>query len=283
MRRQLARFVFVFVIGTIAMILGVLTSMTLTPPGRDLLARTVSRGLDRIVNGQVKVGAISGSFLYDLTLENLVVRDTSGELLVDLPRVRVAYRLPNFIAGQVVLSGMQLERPTIHLIKHRNGRMNYEEVLGIGKGSKGGKSPLVEFHNVRMNEGTLSISLPWNPPKSALTETAVDSSLQAERAKPGRLIQESREGLRRVIILADLATRVSRLQIASPDRKPFTIDLDSLATRVNDPGVTLTDAVGRVRYHAGQRGGEGETVFLSGVHRTGPRQRRQEAGNNPHG
>jgi translocation and assembly module TamB len=277
MRRQLARFVFVFVIGTIAMILGVLTSMTLTPPGRDLLARTVSRGLDRIVTGQVKVGAISGSFLYDLTLENLVVRDTSGELLVDLPRVRVAYRLPNFIAGQVVLSGMQLERPTIHLIKHRNGRMNYEEVLGIGKGSKGGKSPLVEFHNVRMNEGTLSISLPWNPPKSARTETAVDSSLQAERAKPGRLIQESREGLRRVIILADLATRVSRLQIASPDRKPFTIDLDSLATRVNDPGVTLTDAVGRVRIRGDSavfslsRGALPDTRFSGGGAVTWPR------------
>ena len=247
MRRYLARFVFVFVIGTAAMILGVVTSMTLTPPGRDLLARTVSRALDRIVTGQVRVGAISGSFLYDLTLENLVVRDTSGELLVDLPRVRVAYRLPNLIAGQVVLSAMQLERPTIQLIKHRNGRMNYEEVLGIGKGSKGGKSPLVEFHNVRMNEGTLRIELPWNPPKSALTEISVDSSLRAERAKPGRIVQQSREGLRRVIILDDLATRISRLRIATPDRLPFTIDLDSLATRVNDPGVTLRHAVGRVR------------------------------------
>ena len=247
MRRHLARFLFVFVIGTAAMILGVITSMTLTPPGRDLLARTVSRGLDRIVTGQVKVGAISGSFLYDLTLENLVVRDTSGELLVDLPRVRVSYRLPNLIAGQVVLSAMQLERPTIQLIKHRNGRMNYEEVLGIGKGTKGGPSPLVEFHNVRMSDGTLRIALPWNPPKSARTEASVDSALRAERGKPGRMIQESGEGLRRVIVLADLATRVSRLRIATPDRKPFTIDLDSLSTRVNDPGVTLRDAVGRVR------------------------------------
>ena len=247
MRRHLARFLFVFVIGTAAMILGVITSMTLTPPGRDLLARTVSRGLDRIVTGQVKVGAISGSFLYDLTLENLVVRDTSGELLVDLPRVRVAYRLPNLIAGQVVLSAMQLERPTIQLIKHRNGRMNYEEVLGIGKGTKGGPSPLVEFHNVRMSDGMLRIALPWNPPKSALTESSVDSALRAERGKPGRMIQESGEGLRRVIVLADLSTRVSRLRIATPDRKPFTIDLDSLSTRVNDPGVTLRDAVGRVR------------------------------------
>ncbi|MGH7534796.1 MAG: hypothetical protein ACREMG_04355, partial [Gemmatimonadales bacterium] len=33
------------------------------------------------------------------------------------------------------------------------------------------------------------------------------------------------------------------------DRKPFTVDLDSLATRVNDPGVTLRDATGRLRLH----------------------------------
>ncbi|HEY3011222.1 MAG TPA: translocation/assembly module TamB domain-containing protein [Gemmatimonadales bacterium] len=247
MRRRLARFLFVFLVGTIAMVLGVVTSMTLTPPGRDLLARTVSRMLDRIVIGSVKVGAISGSFLYDLTLENLVVRDTSGALLADLPRARVSYRLPNLMAGQVVLSGIQLERPTIQLIKHRNGRMNYEEVLGIGKGSKGGKSPLVEFHNVQMTAGTLRIALPWNPPKSAITEVSVDSALRAERAKPGRTIEQSPEGLRRVILLSDLATRVSRLQIATPDRKPFTIDLDSLATRVNDPAITLRNAVGRVR------------------------------------
>src|SRR6476659_6642368 len=227
MRRQLARFLFVFVIGTAAMILGVVTSMTLTPPGRDLLARTVSEFLDRIVTGQVRVGAISGSFLYDLTLENLVVRDTSGALLVDLPRVKVSYRLPNFIAGQVVLSKMQLDRPTIQLIKHRNGRMNYEEVLGIGKGSKGGKSPLVEFHNVQMTDGTLRIALPWAPPRSVVSELSVDSALRAERSKPGRVIEQSPEGLRRVILLSDLATRISNMQIATPDRKPFTLDIDS--------------------------------------------------------
>jgi hypothetical protein len=112
--------------------------MTLTPPGRDLLARTVSRMLDRIVTGHVEVGAISGSFLYDLTLEDLVVRDTSGALLADLPKVKVGFRLPNLIAGQVVLSTVQLDRPVLQLIKHRNGRMNYEEVLGLGKGREAG-------------------------------------------------------------------------------------------------------------------------------------------------
>jgi translocation and assembly module TamB len=246
MRRRVARFLFVFVMGTVAMVLGVVTSMTLTPPGRDLLARTVSRMLDRVVLGHVEVGAISGSFLYDLVLQDLVVRDTSGTLLAELPRVRVGYRLPNLLAGQVVLGSVQLERPVIQLIKHRSGRMNYEEVLRLGKGAPGGRSPLVDFYNVRMNGGTLRIALPWNPDRSLTTREARDSALAAERARPGRVIEESPEGLRRVILLSDLTTRLSRLRIATPDRLPFTIDLDSLATRINDPAVTLRDAAGRV-------------------------------------
>jgi translocation and assembly module TamB len=246
MRRVVSRFLFVFILGTLAMVLGVLTSMTLTPPGRALLARAVSRMLDEVVIGQVKVGAISGSFLYDLTLEDLVVRDTSGALLADLPRVRVSYRLPNLLAGQIVLSGVQLDHPTIQLIKHRNGRMNYEEVLGLGKGKGGGPSPLIEFHDVKVNGGALRIALPWNPPASATSRAQRDSALAAERAKPGRLVEAAPEGLRKVILLSDLTTRMSRLRISTPDHKPFTVDLDSLATRVSNPAVTLRDAVGRV-------------------------------------
>lgn len=249
MRRAIVRFFFVTLLGILAMVLGVITSMTLTPPGRDLLARNVSALLDRIVQGSVEVGYISGSFLYDLTLKRLVVRDTAGVLLAEIPRVRVGYRLSNLLAGDIVLSSVTLDQPVIQLIKHRSGRMNYEEVLGIGKGAPGGTSPLVEFDDVRINDGTLRIVLPWNPAGSLVTEQARDSALAAERAKPGRVIEGSPEGLRRVITFHDLTTAMSRLRITTPDRQPFTIDLDSLATRVSDPGVTITDAVGRVRFH----------------------------------
>ena len=249
MRRRLARFFFVFLLGTLAMVLGVVTSMTLTPPGRNLLARTVSRMLDRIVIGQVKVGSISGSFVYDLVLEDLVVRDTAGVLLADLPRVRVTYRLPNLLAGQVLLSGIQLEHPTIQLIKLRNGRMNYEEVLGLKKGPGGGTSPLIDFHDVRVNGGTLRIALPWNPDRSLRTDAQRDSALSAERAKPGRVVEDSPDGLKRVVMFSDLTARFDRMRITTPDRLPFTLDIDSLATRISDPAVTLRDAVGRLRLH----------------------------------
>lgn len=247
MRRRIARGFFVFLLGTVAMVLGVVTSMTLTPPGRNLLARTVSRWLDRIVIGQVKVGAISGSFLYDLTLEDLVVRDTTGALLADLPRVRVTYRLPNLLAGQVLLGSVQLDHPTLQLIKLRNGRMNFEEVLGLKKGKGGGASPLIDFYKVKVTGGTLRIALPWNPSRSLRTAAQRDSALQAERGKPGRVIESGPDGLRRVILLSDLNARFARLRIATPDRKPFTVDIDSLATGVSDPAVTLRDAAGRVR------------------------------------
>ncbi len=250
MRRRLARFFFVFLLGTLAMVLGVVSSMTLTPPGRRLLARTVSNALDRVVIGQVKVGAISGSFLYDLTLQDLVVRDTTGALLADLPRVRVTYRLPNLLAKQILLSSVTLDHPTLQLIKLRNGRMNFEEVLGLKKGPGGGASPLIDFYKVRVTGGTLRIALPWNPDRSLRTDVQRDSALAAERAKPGRVIEEGYDGLRRVILLSDLNARFARLRITTPDRKPFTADIDSLATRVSDPAVTLTDAVGRVRLHA---------------------------------
>ena len=249
MRRRIARFFFVFLLGTVAMVLGVVTSMTLTPPGRSLLARTVSRALDRIVIGQVKVGAISGSFVYDLTLENLVVRDTSGALLVDLPRVRVTYRLPNLIAGQVLLSSVTLDHPTIQLIKYHNGRMNYEEVLGLRKGKGGGPSPLIDFYQVKITGGTLRIALPWKPGSSVRTAAQRDSAVAAERAKPGRVIEEGTDGLRKVILLSDLDARFARLRITTPDRQPFTVDIDSLATHVSDPAVTVRDAGGRVRLH----------------------------------
>ena len=276
MRRRIARFFFVFLLGTAAMVLGVVTSMTLTPPGRSLLARTVSRILDRIVIGQIKVGAISGSFLYDLTLQDLVVRDTTGALLVDLPRVRVTYRLPNLLAGQVLLSGVQLDHPTIQLIKLRNGRMNYEEVLGLKKGPGGGKSPLIDFYKVKVTGGTLRIALPWNPNRELRTASQRDSALAAERAKPGRIIEDGADGLRRVILLSDLNARFARLRITTPDRLPFTVDIDSLATRINDPAVTLRDAVGRVRLHGDSaifslsRGALPDTRFSGGGALTWP-------------
>jgi translocation and assembly module TamB len=247
MRHKAARFLFVVVFGTLAGVLGIVTSMTLTPPGRALLARVVSDELDRVVNGTIEVGSISGSFLYGLTLQRLEVRDTQGVLLANVPRARVGYSLPRLLAGEVVLTEVHLDEPVLNIVQHRDGSFNYQDVLRLGKRApRTGPPPLIEFHDMRVNGGQLRIALAWRTGER-LGGAALDSAIAAERAKPGRILEDSPEGYRRVVLLRDLTTVISRLRISTPDRKPLTIDLDTLATRVNDPGITLTDARGRLR------------------------------------
>lgn len=247
MRIRPARILFVTLLGTVATVLGILTSMTLTPPGRDLLARVVSAELDRVVNGSIDVGRISGSFISSLVLEDVVVRDTQGVLLARLPRARVSYAIPRLLGGDIVLGDLEADRPTIHIIQHHNGRMNYADVLRLGEGApREGPPPLVEFRNVRLRDASLRIAIPWRP-RPEWSAEQLDSALAYERAKPGRVIEETPEGYRRVIALEDLNTTMSRLLISSPEGRPFTLDLDSLAARVSDPGVTITALEGRVR------------------------------------
>jgi hypothetical protein len=246
MRRRIARFVFVTLLAAVATVVGVATALTLSPPGRALLARTVSSELSRVINGSIQVGSISGSFVYDLTLERLIIRDTAGVLLADLPRVRVAYRIPTFFARRFVLARLYVDEPVIQLVKHRNGRMNYEDVLRLG-GPGGGTPPLIDFRDVRVRGGLLRLFLPWNPSSQLTTERQRDSALVAERAKPGRVIEPSREGLQRLIVFERIAARFTRMRISTPARDPFMIDVDSLATGVSDPQVQLRDAAGRFR------------------------------------
>ncbi len=245
MHRRVARFVFVFLLGTVATVLGVMASLILTPPGRDLLARAVSDRLNQVVNGSIAVRSISGSFLYDLTLQDVVVRDTQGVLLASIPRAKVGYSLTRLLAGDIVLTEVTLDRPEIQIIQHHNGVMNYADVLRLGGGPAGGPSPLVAFHDVRVSDGTLRIAFPWRPDTS-WSAAQLDSATAAERAHPGRILDSTAEGYRRVIQLSGLTTVLSRLQISTPERKPFTLDLDSLAAKVNDPAVTVTDLRGRV-------------------------------------
>ena len=148
--RRLIRLFVALLLGTIPVVLGLVTALTFTGAGRDLLARTLTARLSEILRGDLKVGAIRGSFLHDLEFDSLVVRDTSGLLVASLPHVAVSYQLPNLVAGRIVLNRVVAERPTIQIIKHRNGRMNYQEVLRLGEGAPGGRSPLIEFRQLQM-------------------------------------------------------------------------------------------------------------------------------------
>jgi hypothetical protein len=246
MRRRVAHFLFVTVLGALALVLGMVTSMTASAPGRGLLARLVADQLGRTLRGEFEFGAISGSFVRSLALTDVTIRDTSGGLLATLPRVDVTYNLPQLLAGQFVMRSVLLRNPTVHITKRRAGRMNYEEVLRLGEGPPGGQPPLVQFRNLHIVDGTVRISVPWSPSADIATD-AGRAELARERAKPGRIIENAPDGLRRIITVSELTTRMPRVWASMPDRRPLTVDLDTLAGELSDPAVSIRHIRGRIQ------------------------------------
>lgn len=259
MRRRLVHAFLVLMLGTVPALLGIVAALILTPPGRRLVAREVSRALDGVLNGDLEIGALHGSFIFGLRMDDVTLRDTSGVLFARVPHLEVSYQLPNLLAGRILLNRVRLEQPEFNVIKHPGGRMNYEDILRLGQGPGGGTPPLVELRDVRIDQATLRIATPWNPPDTLRTAAGREAALAAERAKPGRVIENSPEGLRKIVTAAALSARLPLVRLSSPLHQPVTIQADSLAAVLSDPAITLRDFTGRILV-------QGDSVVVSALH-----------------
>ncbi|HEY7027942.1 MAG TPA: translocation/assembly module TamB domain-containing protein [Gemmatimonadales bacterium] len=250
MRRHVIRLFIAILLGTVPALLGGATALLFTETGRLLTGRLVAGELGRIMRGRFEVARVSGNFLRTLEFDNVVIRDTTGDLLADVPHIGVTYKLPNLIAGRIILDDIELDRGTIRIVKQKDGRLNFQEIFKLGEGKGGGgSSPLIELRNARLHSTTLEALLPWNPPDTAKTDAAKAAALAADRAKPGRVIMETRHGYRKLVTLDAINARLSRLLISSPTHEPLTFEIDSLSTRISDPAITIVqlDANGWTR------------------------------------
>jgi len=246
--RHLIRVLVLLVVGVAASLVGVIVALTLTPPGRALLARNVSHQLATLLRGDVYVGNIDGSFLRDLVLRDVVVRDTAGVLLVSLPVVRVRYLIPNFLARRFVLEALEVDRPVINLVRHASGRWNYEEVLRLSEGPPGKTAPpLIEFRNMKVTDGALALAYPW--PTGHITDAERQRQVNAVRATPGRIVSDTREGTKRIMTFSNLTAGIRRLRISTPDHKPLLVVVDTLNTDANEPQLQVRQLQGVIEQH----------------------------------
>jgi autotransporter translocation and assembly factor TamB len=249
MRRHIGRLTAAFLIALIPAVLGTLTALLYTGAGNDALGRIAGRELSHLLRGRFEIEHVSGSFIQSIQLDNLIIRDTLGQPFAHVPRLRVRYSPANLLAGRFVLLSAELEQPDIRIVKRQNGRLNYQEILRLGEGTGTGPSPLIEFRDIRIRRGHIQLRLPWTPPDTAKTSELVAAALAEDRAKPGRVVLNTPDGLRRVVELEALNVRIPVLRVSSPDRAPLTMDLDSLSTRVSDPAVQVVDLAAHLWTH----------------------------------
>jgi translocation and assembly module TamB len=240
-----ARWLFLGVTAAVATLLGTVGALTQTGAGRAILARVLTDQSGRLVRGRIMIGALKGNFATGVTLDQVEVRDTLGFPLAGVARLEIRYRLSTLLARRIILERVHAVRPRIHLVQHRGGRLNFEEVLRLGEGppdERGGgkRGPLIEFRNVTVEEGIVTIRTPWNPPGELRTATERDSALRAQRLVPGRRIEDGGpEGLQQIRTLEGVYARLPRVRIATPDGQPLLVEIDSLTVRLSDPLVDV--------------------------------------------
>jgi len=247
MRRRVARWFFILVCGALATVLGFASALLYAPPGRRLLARLLSEHSSGLVRGTVHIGALTGRWIDGFAVDSMVIRDTTGAVLASIPHLRVSYRLADIWAGKFVVSQATLLHPDIQIIKHRSGRLNYEEVFRLNEGPGGpGPSPLIEIDQLRVDSGRVLLRLPWNPDGRLRNQRQIDSALTYERAKPGRRIEPGPEGLEIIRVIDRLDANLPVFRLATPERAPVTLQIDHLAAQLSDPKLEIRDLRGSV-------------------------------------
>ncbi|HJQ66457.1 MAG TPA: hypothetical protein VJ816_08775, partial [Gemmatimonadales bacterium] len=231
MRRSLGAVLWTLV-GVLACFLGALSALVGTATGRHLVARVARTALESIVAGQVEIGSVSGTLLTGIALTDVKLYDHDTTLVAWLPKAELDYNLLDFAAGRIVFQGVRLQQPYVNLVQHKNGRLNFEELLRLGEGPPGrGPKPLVVLRAVRIDNGDLILRL-QSPPSPADSLREIDAF--------------GTDGRRRIRRFTQLSARLHAIRISAPGQSGIRVDVGSLATRVSDPPIDLRDGNGRV-------------------------------------
>ncbi len=237
MRRRALRGLLAVLVALVPALLGTVGALLYTGAGAATLGRLVAGELGRSFRGTFTLARVEGSFLHGVELADLAIRDSAGEPFATVARLVVGYQLPDLAAGRIVLRNVTLVEPDVRIIRRANGRFNYQEIFKLGEGPPGtGAKPLVELRGLAIQDGRIEVRLPWKAPDT-LSRTQQDSALAAERARPGREIRATPDGLRRILRFEALDARLARLLISSPKNEPLTFAIDTLTTRLSDPAL----------------------------------------------
>lgn len=224
----------------LAAVLGTGVALLYTPPGRALTARAVTDLITARVRGQVEIGAIGGGLLRRVVLERVAIRDTAGVTVLATPRLEARYQLLELLAGRIVIRGLEVDAPQLHLVMRRGGRWNYQEVFRSGEGAGSGAPPLVELRDLTLTGGSIRVDVPTTPgpPREPMSRHAA-APAQPEVIAGG-------DGPLRVYRATNVNAQLPRVRVSTPEREPILAEFQRFAAVLSDPAVQVVDARGEL-------------------------------------
>lgn len=224
----------------LATLVGTSLALAYSPPGRSLLVRAVSSYLSGSIAGTLEVGGFGGGLFRRVVLEDVALRDSTGALVIAAPRIEAHYLLPELLAGRIVFGKLEVQRPTIRLMRLRRGIWNYQAVFRSGGPGDGSAPSLVELRDVSVTDADIVVRVPTepSPPPEPISRNG------ATPAAPE--VEMSDDGLMRVYRASNLSGEFASIRVSTPQDDPLRVVIDSLSTRLSDPALSLVDATGTV-------------------------------------
>lgn len=201
-----------------AALAAVLVGLTRSVRGREFIRAQVQRTLASVFKGKIHVGALSGNFLTDLTIDTLEIREPNDSLFLATGPVHFTFDPRDIVDGVIFLRSLDVQRPFVRL-QRRHDTWNYRSIFPGGgpAGPRRGFGSRISLTNVRVRGGEVRMALPWTPADSlhgvrrdsAITRALADTSGGVRRIGPGEYEKEWK--------WSGIAAQLSHAHIADPD------------------------------------------------------------------
>ena len=236
-----------------AVVIGAFAAATQSSRGRDLIRRVVEAQLSRSVTGTFHLGRLSGTFITDLSVDSIEIRDDGDSLFAASGPIRVTFDPRDLMDGRLIIRSVELRRPRVEMRREPNGEWNTARIWpksavpGPLKGRAAFASVIV-LEQVAIRGGEFSAAQPWVPADS-LRGAARDSAIKAvlndgysetRRAGPRRFMRT----LRWRRISAD----IPRVRVAYPDSMGRFFEIARLDAEEANPPFNFRDLRGTVRW-----------------------------------
>ncbi|MHB1311429.1 MAG: translocation/assembly module TamB domain-containing protein [Gemmatimonadaceae bacterium] len=199
----------------------VLVGLTRSVRGREFIRAQVQRGLASVSHGTVHIGALSGSFLTDLTIDSLEIREPDDSLFVATGPIRLTFDPRDIVDGVIFLRSLDVQRPFVRL-QRRHDEWNYRSIWPSGPkgpdtGPNRGFGSRISLRNVRIRGGAVHLWMPWTPADS-LHGARRDSAITVA-------LKDTAGGVRRIganeyakeWLWKDIGLQLAHAHLADPD------------------------------------------------------------------
>ncbi|HKY60184.1 MAG TPA: translocation/assembly module TamB domain-containing protein [Gemmatimonadota bacterium] len=129
---RVARWVLIGAISIVVLVVALVVGGILwlrTSSGGEFVRGQIQHRLGELVNGEVRLAGVEGDILTGIELRDFALVDEDGVALLQAERIRVAYTPAPFFDRRVAVARVELVRPEIALVRHDDGRWNFQTIF----------------------------------------------------------------------------------------------------------------------------------------------------------